>query len=350
MPDDLEASVARALFLRDLDAPLRHFWAREAAAIREAPGDAELRDIDGRWRKLTREGVLAILHATPQVTQKLLEVVNRFPEGERDYAWSVERARLSDPREQQRLEDQFAEALLGADFSRDVAWIARLNEKRNAGDKLEQRWRAWNRSEERVRELTIPREPALERAVLEQPESVERKLLFAEWLCEQPGGESLGEFIQLTAAAPAPSWRARMLVEYDCAVVGPLIGSRASLDWRAGFIRSATSWSSEVHLLFAHAAGFTIESLELWLDKSFTVPQHAPCLRQLSLGLQGRFVSPEVVRAAREALLALSTVAPLARVQLSQSLGALADELRALPWKVEVDYQPPPDDLPDDDD
>lgn len=357
MPDDLEASIARALFIRDLDAPLRQFWAREAAAMREAPGDAELRDVDERWRKLTREGVLAILHATPDVTKKLLEVVNTFPESERDYAWSLERARLSDPKEQQRLEDKFAEEMLGTDFSSDVGWIARLNQKRNDGDLLERRWRAWNRSEERVRELTLPREPALEQAVLDQPDSVERKLIFAEWLCEQAGGESLGEFIQLTAA-DARSWKARMLVEYDCAVVGPLVGTRVSLDWKTGFIRAATSWTSEVELLFAHAAAFTTESLELMLDERFTVPSRAPCLKNILLS-SAEADDPAIalarargvagVRPSRianriqeicDTLFGLSKVSPLERIELGAGLGELALRLRQLPWKVEVVFEP----------
>lgn len=348
MPDDLEASIARALFIRDLDAPLRQFWTREAAALREAPGDAELRDVDERWRKLTREGVLAILHATPDVTKKLLEVVNKFPESERDYAWAVERARLSDPKEQQRHEDKFAEEMLGADFSNDVGWIARLNQKRNDGDLLERRWRAWNRTEERVRELTLPRDLALEQSVLDQPDSVERKLIFAEWLCEQAGGESLGEFIQLTAAN-APSWKARMLVEYDCAVVGPLVGTRVSLDWKTGFIRGATSWTSEVELLFAHAAAFTTETLELMLDERFTVPSRAPCLKTISLSSPGERRLRGTVAAAsklrtqdvRDALFELSKVSPLQRIELESELGELAAALRQLPWKVEIRYEPP---------
>ncbi|MFT3712230.1 MAG: hypothetical protein QM817_31685 [Archangium sp.] len=340
MPDDPEASIARALFIRDLEQPLRQFWTREAAALGEGVDDDDLREVDARWRKLAREGVLSILHSTSNVTRKVLDVVNRFPTEERDYAWSVERARLSDPSEQQRVEDAFAAQMLGPGFSSDVGWIVRLNRLRQQGDNLRERWRAWNRSDARVKELTLPRDVGLEQAVIEQPTSLERRLLYAEWLAEQNGGASLGEYIQLSAAN-ATSWRAELLVEHDCSVVGPLVGSAVSLDWRLGFICAATSWTSELRLLFTHAAAFTIERVELIPDESFTLPARAPCLKVASV-LVKESLESDAARRLRDGLRELADVAPLAEVIIQRGNRRIARnvELRQLleeiSWKVKV--------------
>jgi uncharacterized protein (TIGR02996 family) len=352
MPDDPERSIARALFIRDLEQPLRQFWTREAAAQPEGLNDDDLREVDARWRKLAREGVLAILHSASGVTQKVLGVVNRFPAEERDYAWSVERARLTDPAEQQRVEDAFTQQMLGPGFASDVGWIARLNKLRHAGEQLQNRWRAWNRTSERVKELTLPRAPELERAILEQPDSLERRLLYAEWLCEQSGGESLGEYIQLSAAKPT-SWRAELLVEHDCSVVGPLIGSSVSLDWRLGLISSAVCWSSELALLFAHAASFTVERIELIVDDAFNVPEAAPRLKFLELSTDRETWTSEAPRRTVDALVQLSRVAPLEKIDVRGNHPELVGLLREAPWKVTVldhlaDYEFP-EDLEDDD-
>ena len=274
IPDDVEADIARALYLQDLEVPQRSFWPLEATRLLaergtlEALGAEVLESVDAKWRQLNRQGVTAVIHAAPQVTTRVMSTVNGFPEAERAWAYSYERSRIGDAAGRQRQEDEVHRQLLGPEYERDASWLARLGKVQSAGRDLESAWRRWLRDEGRAGRLDIPRNRALEQALVESGEDATARLIYAEWLCEQPRGESYAEYLQLMAHNHR-SWRAELLKAHDVAFLGPMAGAEPELVWRAGVIIGADCTGPQLELVLRHPAACALHHVDLELGETF---------------------------------------------------------------------------------
>jgi hypothetical protein len=320
MPDDVEADIARALYLRDLEPEQRYFWALEAAFVFDRRGsvndatEADLEEIDGRWRDLNREGVRALIHATPGTTRQVLAAVAQFPAEDRDWAYAHERARLTYPGQQLKKEGAFTAELLGERYTEDVGWLAELGKWTGHGATVRRAWQRWSRSGPQLARLSVEREPELIRLLLQEPNSVSRRLMYAERLCEHPSGQSYGEYLQLVTSGS--HWRAKVLLENDVGVLGPMAGCWIDPQWRDGFIVGARCVDEQLPCLLAHPGSFTLA--DLWLETGGAAPRltvELPLLEQLRLEVRGA-MSDAALRDLREWLVEVVDCSRLQRVTL----------------------------------